>query len=79
MSNAATRIIEKFGGSRRLAKLLGLDASAVYRWTYQGKKGAGGAIPTRHQNRLLQEAAAHGIDLSPADFFDLPDDMREAS
>ncbi len=47
MSSQASKIIEKFGGARRLASLIGYRPSGVYRWMYpKGKGGTGGYIPT---------------------------------
>lgn len=59
--------------------MLGIDVSWVYRWTYPHPKGTDGRVPAKHQSRLLKAAIDAGADLSPADFFDLSDDMREAS
>ena len=73
MSTAASRIIEKCGGVVMVAELVGVDVSRVYRWTYpRDRGGTGGVIPAKHQQRLMARAREHGIDLMPADFFDLP-------
>ena len=70
MQNIATRIISKFGGVTKVAKLVKINASSVHRWTYPKKRGGtGGIIPTRHQDKLLAKARENGVELSPADFF----------
>lgn len=47
-----------------------VDVSRVYRWTYsKARGGTDGLIPTRHQQRILDEAMRRGIDLQPGDFF----------
>lgn len=66
----AERIIEKFGGAAKLAELLQVDVSRVYRWTYPADRGGtGGLIPTKHQHRLIEIGRDHGIKIAPADFF----------
>lgn len=64
-------VIVKFGGHQAIADILNCDVSRVYRWTYSSERGGtGGRIPNRHQNTLLVEAKARGIDLNPADYFE---------
>jgi len=58
------RIIAKFGTQRALAAALGVDQSSVSGWRRRG------SIPARRQAQLLEVAAARGIDLSPAEFFE---------
>jgi hypothetical protein len=62
----ANKIIEKFGGRKNMAKALGVPLTTVQYWDEQG------VIPTRRQGEVLHGAAENGIDLNPADFFDLP-------
>jgi hypothetical protein len=70
MATPAEIIIEKFGGHARIAEILGVDVSRVYRWTYpEDRGGTGGLIPQKHQSKLLAEARSLGIGLTPADFF----------
>lgn len=59
----ASRIIEKFGGTRKLAAAMELAPSTVQSW-----KDAG-TIPNKHQVPLLRKALEIGIALAPADFF----------
>lgn len=71
MMNIAQNIISKCGGPTIVAKMVGIDLSQVYRWTYpRNRGGTNGLIPAQHQQTLLREAHRHGIDLSPDDFFD---------
>lgn len=72
MTNAASLVIAKCGGPKAVAEMVGVDVSRVHRWTYPTSRGgSGGLIPARHQNKLLIEARARGIDLRPEDFFDI--------
>lgn len=71
MSNCATRVIEKLGGHKKVANILGVNVSQVYRWTYpRTRGGTDGLIPSRHQSDLLAASVKEGLGLSPADFFD---------
>lgn len=64
----AETMIKKFGGRDELARVLGVDVSQVYRWTYpKDRKGTGGSIPARHFRRLLAAAQERGIKVRPAD------------
>ena len=70
MQNPASQVIEKCGGPQAVAEILGVDVSRVHRWTYPKERGGSdGIIPTRHQQRLLDEARKRGIELEPDDFF----------
>lgn len=78
MECPAPLIIAKLGGAQRVAELLGLNVSQVHRWKYPRERGGtGGFVPTRHQQELLDIAAALGVDLAPAEFF-LPADPARA-
>lgn len=78
MQPPAPLIIAKLGGAQRVADLLGLNVSQVHRWKYPRERGGtGGFVPTRHQQELLDIAAALGVDLAPAEFF-LPADPARA-
>lgn len=59
----AERIVEKFGGTRPMAGLLGIPPSTVQSWKEAG------VIPARRQGEVLDAARCEGIDLGPADFF----------
>lgn len=81
MTNCATKVIEKIGGPKAVADILGVDVSRVYRWTYpKSRGGTGGLIPAKHQSDLLIAARAKGLSLKPSDFFDFAEkDAGEAA
>lgn len=60
------RIIEKFGGPTKLGAEIERDQSTISHWKRKG------IIPAREQPRILDAARRMGIDLTPNDFFDLP-------
>ena len=71
MVNIAARVIQKCGGHKMVAKWLGLSLTRIYCFTYsKAKGGTGGLIPAEHQRTLLNKAKKHGVDLTPADFFE---------
>lgn len=75
--DVATRVIEKFGGARALAKVLGCDPSRVYRWTYSSKRGGtGGLIPQRQHKKLLKVAKKLGINLRYSDLVPQDEPVR---
>lgn len=59
----AELIIERFGGTRALARVLGKPPTTVQSWKDAGH------IPAKHQGDVLAAATANGIPLTPADFF----------
>ena len=63
----AAQIVQKFGGQSALAKLIGKGQSTVQYWTKTG------AIPAKWQSRLLQIAQEHGVELTAADFVQVPE------
>lgn len=68
--NVAEHVIEKCGGAAKVAEMLGVHITRVYRWTYdEGRGGTGGRIPGKRQEELLKLAKEKGIELEPADFF----------
>jgi len=60
MNEIKKAIIFKFGGVKVVASICGITSGAVSQWV---------EIPPRHQRKLLEEAAAHGVALTPYDFF----------
>lgn len=60
--NSAQRVIEKFGGQKNLADLLGKTPSTIQYWAKAG------IIPARWQGKILSIAREHGIELYPGDF-----------
>lgn len=59
---SAKHVIDKCGGVRETARLLGLPYGTVYGWL-------GTRIPATRQVALLEAARAAGVDLAPDDFF----------
>lgn len=71
-SNSAERVIRKCGGADAVAEMLGINSTSVHRWKYgRAKGGTDGRIPTSRQGELLEKAKKAGVDLTPADFFDV--------
>lgn len=69
-STQANRVIQKFGGARKLAAALKVDPTAVYKWTYPvAKQGTGGRIPTGKLESVLRAARREGILLTPDDLW----------
>ncbi len=61
----ALLVVEAFGGYNALSKLLGIEASTVFRWCQSREvNGTGGFIPRKHWNRLLQLADSRSIELT---------------
>lgn len=66
----AKNIVEKFGGTKALADALGIQTSAVLKWTYpKERSGTNGLIPTQKQIEIIAAAKRLGVKLSPKDFF----------
>ncbi len=59
--NTAQRVIKKFGGQQKLAKMLGKTQSTVAYWAKTG------SIPSKWHGELLKVAAANGVALSAAE------------
>ena len=73
ISPQAGRIIEKFGGHKRLALILGIHRATVYRWTWPtARGGTGGVIPTKMVAQIIRAARVEGIFLSSDDLFPGP-------
>jgi len=69
----AKTIIGMLGGPERVAVITGRHVSRVYRWMYPAHRGGtGGVIPYAEARKLLEHAAANGINLQPAHFFAAP-------
>lgn len=68
-SKQAQRIIDKFGGVRRLAEAIGYKYPAVYKWTYDAEKGGtDGYIPNGAIQAIKSAADILGIDLTAEDW-----------
>lgn len=66
----ALTIITLCGGYKAVADMTDRDETRVLRWTYPKERGGtGGIIPAAVQGRLLREARARGVPLSPEHFF----------
>lgn len=69
----ATTIIEKCGGPDAVAQITGRNYTQVCRWRYSKKKGGtGGTIPGPCARAILQHATTHGLEISAADFLEVP-------
>lgn len=69
--NVAKAIVEKFGGTRKMAEHTGLPPSTIQSWK------ASGLVPAHRQIEILMHARRLQIDLGPDDFFP-PNELREA-
>jgi hypothetical protein len=58
----ASDIVDRFGGTSALAKLLDAKVSTVHSWRVTN------SIPEWRQEKILQIALTHNIRLSTADF-----------
>lgn len=65
----AKNVVDKFGGQTALAKLIGVQQSAIAYWV---KKGT---VPNRWHSTLLEVAAANGVELSAFDIAE-PDNAQ---
>lgn len=81
MSSVAKHVIEKCGGAKAVAEMLGIAVSSVHKWKYPvDRGGTNGVVPAGRQQELLARARQRGIDLSPSDFFlDPPADVQSAA
>lgn len=69
----AEHVINKCGGAKAVAEMLGLDVASVHKWKYPSERGGtNGLIPASRQQELIDKARDAGIDLEPADFFARP-------
>ena len=60
----ANHIIELFGGTRSMARILGhRNPTTVQGWKERG------TIPTRHHSEILVKGKQNGIEIRPKDFF----------
>lgn len=66
--NQAQKIVARFGGESRLAKLIGISRISVYRWQYKRPMGADGLIPTANIEKIKAVARLEGILLRPEDW-----------
>jgi len=64
----ATKIIARFGGEAKLAKLIGVSRVSCYRWNYRRPYGSDGLIPTAQIEKIKGVARLEGILLRPEDW-----------
>jgi len=65
----AQRIFDKFGGARRLARLIGRNPSALYKWNHpRSQGGLDGLVPTKAVPDIKSAADLMGIDLTASDW-----------
>ena len=65
----AQKVITRFGGVSEMARLTGIRANAIYKWTYgKDKGGTGGLIPGQNIPVIVDAAKTHEIPLDLADF-----------
>lgn len=62
--NYAERIIDKFGGVPKLARILEKPTRTVQSWKEVGR------IPAQHQQAVLDAANRAAIGIGPEDFFE---------
>lgn len=70
----AASVIEKFGGVRKLARLLSLDPACVSKWQTHAKNGQGahGLIPAKYHWTLIAMARDRSIPLTADDLIGRP-------
>jgi hypothetical protein len=63
----ASEIVARCGGFKAVADWLGLERTAVQRWTYEPPKGTGEQVPMKHWAPLIDAARKHGIEITLAE------------
>lgn len=66
--NQSQKIIARFGGETKLAKLIGLSRITLYRWNYRRPYGTDGLIPTAQIEKIKGVARLEGVLLRPEDW-----------
>lgn len=66
--NQAAKVVARFGGEAKLAKLIGISRISIYRWQYIRPYGSDGLIPTPHIEKIKGVARLEGILLRPEDW-----------
>lgn len=64
----ASKIIARFGGEARLAKLIGLSRITLFRWQYVRPYGSDGLIPTAQIAKIKSIARLEGVLLRDEDW-----------
>lgn len=60
MAEPAFSVIEKLGGKRQVAGVLGVDKSTLTRWCQMPPDGTGGTIPQKHWRTLMALGQVRG-------------------
>lgn len=66
--NQAQKVIARFGGEAKLAKLIGVSRISTYRWQYKRPYGSDGLIPSAQIEKIKAVARLEGILLRPEDW-----------
>lgn len=69
----ASAIIDRCGGFKTVAEWLGLERTAVQRWTYPAPKGTGEQVPSKHWAGLIAAAGRENITIALAEL--MPEDL----
>ena len=69
----ASAIIDKFGGTRKMANTLGLPPSTIQSWKDTG------LIPAKHQQTVLEQGRSLENPVVPEDFFEMPAEQSDAA
>lgn len=74
----AAHVIEKCGGVVRVHELTGRATSSIFKWRWsKSKGGTGGVVPSEAQQELMAAVKRGEVDLTPADFFEQPQEAAE--
>jgi hypothetical protein len=68
--NASQRLIERAGGYKKLADMLGIAKTTAQYWWEAG------VIPRKKQSLVMNALREHGVEVDPIDFLDLTDDSK---
>lgn len=64
----ARRVVDLFGGCRKLARALAIHPSTISRWTASGAvKGTDGRIPQKYWGRIVMAAQDQGFTVTVND------------
>ena len=66
--NQAQKVIGRFGGEAKLAKLINVSRISLYRWQYRRPYGSDGLIPTAQIEKIKAVARLEGILLRDEDW-----------
>lgn len=66
--NQAAKVVARFGGESRLAKLLNVSRPTVYRWQYKRPYGSDGLIPSAQVDQIKRIARIQGVLLTEKDW-----------